>query len=261
MRTSDDSEGSTTAEGERGRKADKTSTAWSVIVRAQGAEPGIRAAALGELIRRYERTVEGIIRRRWYPPSTTPEDLKQEFFLKVLCRNDFDRLDRSRGHFRSWLYRAVEYFMTNTRQAWFAEMRGNRVTAAFTADVAHGWTPDREVTRDFAGDTLAYVLERHEKEARHKREFGVLKRFLPGPQMEAGDLQSSAAELGITVPHLRVKIHRLQRTHRRYLREAVADTLDLDLSDPESARQVDLEMRLLYQALCEAPCSNLEPSH
>src|SRR5947207_14316322 len=106
----------------------RSSTVWSVIVRAQGSGAAARAA-WRELIRRYEGSTMAIIRRHPFPPGYTAEDLKQEFFAQMLRRGDVNRLTPERGKFRGWLHVSVRNFIKNTLDAWKAARRGNLDTS------------------------------------------------------------------------------------------------------------------------------------
>lgn len=229
------------------------SSTWSVVLRAQGGGPRARAA-LGELIGRYERTVTAMVRAFWHPWNITPEELKQEFFRSVIERGDIEKLDRTRGEsFRGWLSVAVKHFLLNEKQKWLAQKRGNRVTAPLPFQVLHGVTPELLFDRQFAEDTVLHALARHREETKDKARFDLWARVLPGPQLDIPDLAELAAAFRKTPNGLAVEICRLRKRHKRILREIVADTLDLDANDPAADRTLELELSLLYRALCAVP--------
>jgi hypothetical protein len=233
---------------------------WSVIVRAQGTGPEARHA-LGELIQRYERSVVAIVRAFGYPRNSSPEDLKQEFFLAVIRRDDIAKLDRTRGRFRDWLRVAVENFLRNAWATWHAEIHGNHLTDLRAVQALHSVTPEHLFMRQFAEDTLLHALQRHRELTPDKTQFDRWLRLLPGPQLDIPELASLAAEWGMPRNRAAVRIHRMRERHRRILREVVADTLDVDASDPEGAKQVALEMGLLYRALCDTPPTQVMLEH
>lgn len=230
----------------------QTSTVWSLIVLAQGSGPVARAA-LGQLVRRYENSVLALIRCRPHPPDQTPEDLKQEFFARALKRDDFSRLDRGRGHFRGWLRTAVHRFVLNDWDRWNSVGGGCAVTAALPADRAGAQTPEQLYLSAFAWDTLLHALERLRDESSDRARFDALERFLPGPQVDLDALAPIARSLGMTRAALGAAICRLRLQLRELLRAAVAETLELDLSDPDAEKEIDREMALIYRALCEKP--------
>jgi len=221
-------------------------------VRAQGTGPEARAA-LDTLIRRYEKTVELIIRSAPFPRSYSAEDLKQHFFLGFLRREDVLKLDPSRGKFRNWLHVAVRRFIKNVWAHWYTERSGNAVTAPLDFSVADSETPEQIVMQRFAADTLAYAIERHRMESSDTETFDRMARLLPGPALDLDELASIAAELGLSSNAFAVRRSRLRKRHRQVLREVVADTLDVDLTSAEGAQAVELEMRELVRVLRWAP--------
>jgi hypothetical protein len=68
--------------------------------------------------------------------------------------------------------------------------------------------------------------------------------------MSGGLTAAVAASLGMTRTALSVAALRLRVAFTKRLKAAVADTLDIDISQPEGKAEVEREMRLLYRALC-----------
>lgn len=225
-------------------------------MRAQQSGPSAQAA-LDQLIRRYDRTVIAIIRSLGHPRDLSAEDLKQEFFLGLLRRGDVDKLDRARGRFRSWLHTAIRNFLKNVWEAWAAEKPGRKLTSPAAFQVQHELTPERALMRQFAEDTVLFALQRQREAASDKASFDRWARFLPGPQLELGDLVSLASAFGMSRNHVAVHVYGMREKHKRVLREVVADTLDVDPSEPEGARAVEQEMQSLYRLLCETPGSQV----
>jgi DNA-directed RNA polymerase specialized sigma24 family protein len=236
-------------EGTAGRRP----TRWSLIIRAQGSGPEARKA-LGELIVRYERTVDLVVRRflnkQWH---LNPEDLKQEFFAGVIERGDLRMLDSSLGSFRGWLHKAVGNFMLNTLNYWKREKRDHRLTQSCEFQVLHESTAEREFMRIFAETTVIQARERLREQTRNKARFDQLARFLPGPQLDIAELGPLAAELGTSPGALAVANLKLRQDFMRVLREMVADTLDVDPSDPGFKDALKVELGLLYRVLRELP--------
>jgi hypothetical protein len=230
----------------------RSSSAWSVIARAQGSGPEAREA-LCELVRRYEGTVLMVLRRRRLPPNQTPEDLKQQFFEDVFRRGDVMKLDREKGRFRGWLHWSVNNVVKNAWAFWHAAVRGNKVTELLVVDIPHSVTPDALWDRAFAQDTLMHALERHRAATANKERFDTLMRFLPGRQMDLAERSCVAELLGLKPNALAAAIHLMRSRHADYLREAVADTLDLDVRDPAAQSEIDDEMCRLYRCLTDIP--------
>jgi DNA-directed RNA polymerase specialized sigma24 family protein len=235
----------------------QSSTHWSLIVKAQGDGPGARAA-LGDLIRRYQKSVLALIRYRKHPPDQTPEDLCQEFFTQILQRRDLDRLDEAEGHFRGWLKVAVGNFLINEWKKWHTAKRGNGLTEPLVVDAAHGETPEHVYLAAFAADTLAHALAQLREESLKKpswteRKFDAMKVFLPGPDVELDRQAAIALELGMARTTLTTAICRLRQRLTELLRAAVEETLDIDRSAPGADETIDRELALLCRDLCEIP--------
>lgn len=219
---------------------------------AQGDGPSARAA-LGHLIARYEATVLSTIHRHKHPRIWSASDLKQEFFRRIIERDDVRKLNEANGSFRGWLYRAVRNFLKNRWREYAAATPGYRVTAPLldyeTLTECHA---ERLYEKAFAENTLAHVLARHRSE-HEPRVFEVIKRFLPGPDIDLDDAAEAAAALDMTRNAFAVAICRARKRHRKLLYEAVAEILDLNPSDPAARPEIEREMCLLYRALSECP--------
>lgn len=237
----------------RHRKPGST-TSWTLIRRAQGSSEDARAA-LGVLIRRYERSVLAIIRMSRYPGDQSPEDLKQTFFMDLLRRGDIHKLDPDRGRFSSWLNRAVRNFMLNAKAEWYRLKKGQHITAPLSFDVAHELSAERAYMRAFAEDTLRCVRDQLRAEHGDGPRFAALERCLPGPNMDFEAAAAAAQRLGMTATAFGAAKHRLLLEYKHLLRQAVADTLDLDpeRDHGDCERAVEIELRVLYRYLREVP--------
>jgi hypothetical protein len=231
-----------------------SSTHWTLISRAQGEGPQAQAA-LGELIRRYEQGIVLLIRRYRHPPDQTAEEIKQQFLLRVLERNDVAHLAEEKGHFRGWLTIAVRRHLSNLWDAWFAKKNPARHTdcppgldATFAED-----TEERFVCQKLARDTLVHVRSVMQAKARDERRFRAFQRFLPGPDLMLGDLSSVCKELSMTATGARKAICELRRDYAEAFDDAIADTLNIDRNQPEGKAELAREKALLYRYSCEPP--------
>jgi DNA-directed RNA polymerase specialized sigma24 family protein len=226
---------------------------------AKGDGPDARAA-FGRLVQRYERTVLLLIQKKGHPPDRTAEDVKQDYFLTVMARGYLKDLERTRK-FRGWLYRSVTNFLANTWDGYRAKKFGNLVTGPLLHDChAHECTPDKLYLRAYAEDTVRHVLARHRADAPNRERFELLKEVLPGPQMHWRDRAELAARLGLKLNALAKAICDLREKHHRFLREAVAETLDVDATDPMAQDAIRVEMRLLYECLSDMPDVEFSPA-
>jgi len=128
-------------------------TRWTLIVRAQGSCPDARKA-LGELIRRYEGFVTMLICLYRYPPDLSAEELKQEFFTRMLAYGDVTKLDPRLGSFRGFLRVSVRNFLANEWQKWYAVRNGRCRTDPTAFDLMHGASAESICNAAFALSTL-----------------------------------------------------------------------------------------------------------
>ena len=155
---------------------------WTLIVRAQGSGPEAHAA-LGALIRCYENSVVTLIRHRGFPPDQTADDLKQAFFARMLERNDVERLDRDRGHFRGWLKTAVIRFVFNDWERWYR--KAAKLAAPIVDDIAAAESaPYDPFDVAYAWETYRPAFDKLRNEQSDKGRFEALQRYLFGPQLD-----------------------------------------------------------------------------
>lgn len=227
-------------------------TRWTLVVAAgDKGDPGSREA-LGTLCRSYWYPLYAFVRRKGHTPDAA-HDLTQEFFLQLLNRRFFERADRQKGRFRSFLMAAMGYFLADQNDLANARKRGAGIEllpfemedgeTRYAKEPAHNETPERIFERRWARATVDNVVNvLREDFARHGRldHFQVLKTYLMGQ----GDVPYAdlAKKLNTTEGAMKAGIHRLRKRFRDTLRAEVAATV----SDPS---EVDDELRFLARAL------------
>lgn len=105
-------------------------------------------------------------------------------------------------------------------------------------------TPDRVFDREWALALLAHVTDRLRAEwvsAGKGYEFDLLAPNLAGDRPDGG-YAALAGAIGSTEGAVKVKIHRLRQRYRRYLKEAIADTVT-------SAEDAEDELQYLLKAV------------
>lgn len=182
------------------------------------------------------------------------EDLTQGFFLQLLARNSFVLASEERGRFRTFLFCALNHYLTNQWQMTQRQKRGGGVLmlsldvalaeSRFGQEPVTTDTPERVFDRRWVEVLLGNVLARLRSEAEADGEvarFDRLKSFLVEDQ---GDetFQEIATSLGSTEAAVKGVVRRLRARFRVALREEVAQTV---LSPDE----VETELRYLISSI------------
>jgi len=206
------------------------------VLEAGGHSPEAKAA-LSELCAAYYEPVFAFI--RWHAlDEEVARDLTQEFFARLLARENLGKVDPSRGRFRSYLLGAVKHFLADARDhAQRLKRCPGQPIEALEADTGNSsaaqvrdpniLSPDREFDRKWALTLLDRALARLAEEhaaAGKAEQFQTLKPWLTG---DAEDLpQTEAARrLGINEGAVKVAIHRLRRRFREEVKTQLSQTL------------------------------------
>lgn len=228
-------------------------TRWTLILAAGAGSDEAAAQALADLCAAYWYPAYAFVRRMGNPAEDA-RDLTQEFFAGFLEKRAFERADREKGRFRSYLLTSLKHFLADEAERRRAAKRGGGMELAeldareaeerYMARLADCETPERLYEREWAAtlirrvnDQVRQVFEREGRIA----QFDRLKQFLPGN--ESGlPWARVARELGFTEGSLRVTIHRLRRRYRELFRSEIAQLVS-DSAD------VDDEIRHLFHML------------
>jgi RNA polymerase sigma factor (sigma-70 family) len=228
-------------------------THWTVVLEAGRAGSTDALQALEELCGAYWYPLYAYVRRQGHGPHDA-QDLVQEFFARLLERNDLRLADRNRGRFRTFLLTSLQHFLISEWQKANRKKRGGgrpllsldaeRTETRFQAEPADERSPDKAFERRWATVVLDRVLEQLQAElvaAGRGRVFEELKPWLTGE-----DPESSYAEigrrLGLTEGNLKVMVHRLRHRYRELLRREISLTV-------EGPAAIDEEIRDLIAAL------------
>src|SRR3954467_11197479 len=84
-------------------------TRWSVVLAAGNSTPAA-AEALAILCHAYWYPLYAFVRRQGHLPADA-QDLTQEFFARLLERDDLAALAPERGRFRAWLLAVMKHFL------------------------------------------------------------------------------------------------------------------------------------------------------
>jgi DNA-directed RNA polymerase specialized sigma24 family protein len=211
-------------------------------------------AALEKLCQTYWFPIFAFARRQGYTEEDA-KDLTQAFFARLLERKDLQKLDPSKGKFRTFLLTSLTHFLSNHRDHLGAAKRGAGTTTVSLDAIppeqfqrlepaAAQLAPDQLFDQRWAMAVLeAAVLRlRAEMETAGKAvQFEVLKLFLTD-QPRDGEYEASARQLGWATQSVAVAVHRMRQRYRELVREVVANTVS-------SPFEVEEELRYLQVAL------------
>ena len=211
-------------------------THWSVVLSAVDTSAPGAQAALESLCRAYWYPLYTYVRRQGHSPEDA-QDLTQEFFARFLERKYFQRADRQRGQFRSFLLTSLKHFLVNEWQRATAQKRGGGKTAIpvdtvvaeslYKQELSHELSADRIYERTWALAMLRRVRDRLAQEyaaqGRGER-FAHLEQFLPGQKGEL-TYAEAARRLEIAEGTLKSDVNRLKKRYGDILRAEIAQTV------------------------------------
>jgi RNA polymerase sigma factor (sigma-70 family) len=228
-------------------------TRWSIVVQAGRQSSPDCQHAMATLCEAYWYPIYAFVRRHGHSVPDA-QDLTQEFFARLLERNDLSTADQGRGRFRSFLLAAVKHFLCNERDRARAKKRGGG-RGTLSLDFGAGEerlgrepinmdTPEKLFERRWALTMLENVLSRLRAEydvQGRQTLFAALKGALAGEKSPRG-YGALANELKMTEGAVKVAVHRLRRRYRELLHDEVAQTVT-------DRAKIDHEIRELFAAL------------
>jgi RNA polymerase sigma-70 factor (ECF subfamily) len=228
-------------------------THWSVVLAAREGDTEDAGRALERLCRVYWRPLYAYVCRRGYGPHDA-QDLTQEFFARLLERNDLARVSPDKGKFRSFLLAALNHFLSNEWDRVRAIKRGARLTFVSIDETSPehrsliesiaDLPAERAFEKRWATALLDEAFERLREESAGAGKlelFNQIKPFLAG-EPDPGEYGALAAKLGWTQSSVAVAVHRLRQRYAELVREEIAHTV----AEPNA---VDAEMGDLFAAL------------
>lgn len=220
------------------------------MVAAAIQDRGSAPEALATLCEAYWQPLYAFIRRSGHSPQDA-EDLTQGFFSVALEKDYLAQANPEKGRFRTFLLAAVKHFLSKQRDHDQAVKRGGRdriisydfqsAEQRYQAEPVEHWTPEAMFEREWALALLAQVLEHlqgaYDRDGKADL-FQYLKPTLVGGT-PAAPYSEIAEQLDTTTGAVKVAVHRLRKTYRLKLCEAIAATVDVD--DIESERAILLK--------------------
>ena len=238
-----------------GRRAEFTTTHWSVVLSAGNEASPTASEALAQLCQTYWYPIYAFIRRQGYGVDDA-RDLTQEFLARLIKKRDLSRVTQEKGRFRSFLLVALKHFLVNEWRRVHSQKRGcgqsviplDEVLAEGRYDLepGHEITPERLYDRRWALTLLDKALAtlRRDHAAQGKElQFDILKAHLSST-MESLTYAETGVKLGVSEGAVKVAVYRLRQRYVRFLREEIARTV-------ATPADVDDELRYLMRVLSE----------
>lgn len=228
-------------------------THWSVVLAAGHPSSATAQQALESLCRTYWYPLYTFVRHKGFNAADA-QDLTQEFFARLIAKDDLGDVDRAKGKFRSFLLASLTHFLANEWDRLKAQKRGGGHSVlslnAESAEERYHLEPARELPADRAFDRrwaltlLDEVLKRLRADYVNtgKEElFELLKETLTGDRT-ALPYADIGTRLGMSEGAVKVAVHRLRQRYRELLRTEIASTV-------ASPDEVDDELQHLFTAL------------
>lgn len=222
------------ADPQRGAIAFNT-THWSVVLEAQG-ESAAAEEALERLCRTYWRPLYSFVRREGRSHDEA-QDLTQGFFVSLFERESLQAVRKEKGRLRSYLLKALKYFLADERRRTMAIKRGKGERLIpleeltdddrVVMEPADPMTAEMIYERRWALTVLERVLSRLKEEyeaAGNAALFDALKQLLPD-EPGAPSQAEIAARMGMNENAIRQAFYRFRQRYQSILREEIAHTV------------------------------------
>jgi DNA-directed RNA polymerase specialized sigma24 family protein len=225
-----------------------TTTHWSNVLHAGGEDSPTARAALERLCGAYWYPLYAHVRRRGHGPDDA-SDLTQEFFAVLLRRNSLASVGPEKGRFRTFLLTSLDYFLHDQSARDHAAKRGGGAALIqldaldaeqrFALEPATHETPDKGFDRRWAAALLEQALTRLAAEQTDKAVFFARLRPLLVREIEPGEYDALAGELGMAANTIAKNVQRLRLRARELLLDEAAQTV-------AAAGDAEKELRELF---------------
>jgi DNA-directed RNA polymerase specialized sigma24 family protein len=217
-------------------------TRWNLILSGADGKTGesqIRAA-VAELCRIYWRPIFFFVARRGYSPEDA-EDLTQDFFLRILESDLFQRADPNRGRFRSLLLKSVQNFLNDDADRRNARRRGGDISfiawdpwmtepsseLVLSSEAINSWPAERLFDAGWAATVIQRAIRRLKEECEGKgrlRVFEILSPYLAAERDDVSYMRL-ASKLQVAETIVKKLLYHMRQRYRFLLRDEVAQTL------------------------------------
>lgn len=222
-----------------------TTTRWSLILRAKNAETQESGRALDELCGEYRPALHayaGALAHAYGWPMShhDAEDLVHDFFIQRLLKPDFyDRVERERGRFRTFLKHCFRNFFLN-RLAQTRRRENRRANLENIESVPAPQEAEAGEAYDRAYATVVVTralgeLERDFARRGHGELFLALRPVLEN-ERSVLSYQEIAARFGMTEAAVKMSALRLRQGYRDLVLRAVRETVEIPAHAGDEAR-------------------------
>lgn len=229
-------------------------THWTVVLQAANANhPTEAKQALEELCGAYWFPLYAFIRRQGHNPHDA-QDLTQGFFERLLEKDYLNRVDRTKGKFRSFLLASLKHFLANEWDKAKAQKRGGgqiHIPIDGEATETHcGFEPSESISADKIYEQRWAIALLERVMARLRQEYVKAGKLDLFDKLKVTLTEGRGAIAYVTLGEglkmsegaVKVTVHRLRQRYRELLRAEIAQTV----ATPE---EVEDELRSLFAAL------------
>ena len=218
-------------------------THWSLVIEAGNVSSAHSDRALEALCQLYWKPLYTFLRRRGYQPQDS-QDLVQGLFHHLIQKREFfNRADKNRGQFRSFLLGALKNFLSDQKAKETAIKRGGGeprieldVHAIEESLVDTGMEdPTKEFDRRWAMTVLEEALNRLRKKAEARGQLAEHEQVFAYISGKDGstDLNDLADRLGVTAEAFKMKASRMRKALSLSLHGVVSETVEKRDDVPE----------------------------
>lgn len=200
---------------------DFPTTHWTLL-RTTTADPARRREAWEQLSRRYQRAIRGYLSRSL--GGVDVDDHVQEFLLRSVRDDWWQRADPLRGRFRGFLRMLLDRYVGHERERRRLRSVEAEAIDAFSDD---GPGPDAVYDREFAASIAERALARVAGDYARRGQAALFAALQPLiGSASPGELKSRAAALDSTPNALAAALSRLRRAHVVAMRAELAELID-----------------------------------
>jgi RNA polymerase sigma factor (sigma-70 family) len=230
-------------------------THWSVIATAGETQvkPEAARAALADLCQTYWRPLYAFVRSRGYSVDDA-QDLTQSFFVFFIERKIYERADREKGKFRSFLLASLKNFLADARDREEALKRGGgqeflplneeqarEAESLFQSQTGGQNASEHLFERSWAETVVTSALEMISKTYKVEGKeslFEALRIFLAMGADPLPSYEQLGARLNMPASTLRSHVTRLRARYRDALRAEVRRTVSTETEVHEELRDL-----------------------